>query len=74
MTELILPYKYKYSVGIGKSDAAEVIEKFPESTPPAMAYVPFQQWEEPYAPNKALSAGTIFPSLDLPFTGKEAKA
>lgn len=44
---------------------------FPEETPLAMAYVPYQTWEKPYSENKALEVGTIFPSLDLPFKGKE---
>lgn len=48
------------------------ISKFPEHTPLAMAYVPFQQWETPYAENIALCRGTIFPQLDLPFIGEEA--
>lgn len=34
----------------------------------AQAYVPFQRWEEPYGYCKALKQGTIFPSLDMPFT------
>lgn len=46
--------------------------KFPASTPIAMMYVPYQEWETPYDPDLALSRGTIFPSLDLPFIGKEA--
>ena len=46
--------------------------KFPEDTPLAMAYVPFQSWEKPYDMDAALSRGTIFPSLDKPFIGKEA--
>lgn len=37
--------------------------------PLAMAYVPMQPWEETYALKKALDAGTLFPSLDLPFIG-----
>lgn len=45
--------------------------RFPESTPLAMAYVPYQSWEETYAENIALAKGTIFPSLDLPFLGRE---
>lgn len=45
--------------------------RFPSDTPNAMAYVPFQQWEETYAENVALAKGTIFPSLDFPFYGKE---
>lgn len=45
--------------------------KFPPNTPLAMSYVPYQQWEETYKENVALEKGTIFPSLDLPFCGKE---
>ena len=46
---------------------------FPAETPVGMCYVPFQQWETPYAENVALERGTIFPSLDLPFYGREVK-
>jgi len=45
------------------------ISEFPKNTPLAMAYVPFQQWSETYDDDKALSRGTLFPELDLPFTG-----
>ncbi len=44
---------------------------FPAETPLAMAYVPFQSWEETYPENKALETGTIFPSLDMPFKGRQ---
>lgn len=37
--------------------------------PLAMAYVPFQRWCNTYEPAEALSRGTIFPELDLPFLG-----
>lgn len=37
--------------------------------PLAMAYVPMQQWGETYSADVALTKGTIFPELDLPFTG-----
>ncbi|MGN0674473.1 MAG: spore coat associated protein CotJA [Oscillospiraceae bacterium] len=47
------------------------LSAFPAETPIGMCYVPFQQWEIPYAENIALERGTIFPSLDLPFLGKE---
>lgn len=47
------------------------ITAFPPETPIGMCYVPFQQWETPYAENIALERGTMFPSLDLPFCGKE---
>lgn len=33
----------------------------------AIATVPLQPWETPYAPEKALKQGTIFPCLDKPF-------
>ena len=46
---------------------------FPAETPVGMCYVPFQQWETPYAENVALERGTMFPSLDLPFYGREVK-
>lgn len=35
--------------------------------PIAMAYVPWQQWRQTYPMDKALTRGTIFPELDLPF-------
>lgn len=36
----------------------------------AMAFVPYQAWENPYANDVGLSRGTIFPSLDKPFLGE----
>lgn len=38
--------------------------------PIAMAYVPWQRFTRTYDPDKALMAGTIFPELNKPFTGK----
>ncbi|MBQ7783056.1 MAG: spore coat associated protein CotJA [Oscillospiraceae bacterium] len=52
--------------GLNSPDTA-----FPAKKPLAMAYVPYQMWEETYAENVALAKGTIFPSLDMPFYGKE---
>ena len=40
-----------------------------EDWPIGMTYTPMQQWESTYDPEKALQAGTIFPSLDLWFMG-----
>lgn len=34
-----------------------------------MAYVPMQRWRDIYEPEKALSRGTIFAELDMPFLG-----
>ena len=36
----------------------------------AIAYVPWQHWNETYQLDKAMQAGTIFPELDKPFLGK----
>lgn len=35
--------------------------------PLAMAYVPRQKWRNAYSPEEALSRGTLFAELDLPF-------
>lgn len=40
-----------------------------ENRPPAMAYVPWQVWEKTYEPAEGLKNGTIFPCLNLPFSG-----
>lgn len=49
------------------TDCACPKSRFPSQTSYAMAYVPFQQSAEVYSCEKALSRGTIFPCLDLPF-------
>ncbi|MCI8862398.1 MAG: spore coat associated protein CotJA [Lachnospiraceae bacterium] len=36
----------------------------------AIAYVPWQHWNETYQLDKAMQVGTIFPELDKPFLGK----
>ncbi|MCC8136818.1 MAG: spore coat associated protein CotJA [Clostridiales bacterium] len=38
--------------------------------PLAMCYVPYQQWETPYDPCRALKVGTVFQDLCKPFCGK----
>ena len=46
-----------------------------DALPVAMAYVSWQNWQNPYDPETALCRGTIFPCLDLPFLGyKGARA
>ena len=42
---------------------------FPENTPLAMCYVPFQKYDETYPENIALEKGTVFPELYFPFLG-----
>ena len=36
----------------------------------AIAYVPWQHWNQTYHLDKAMQTGTIFPELDKPFLGK----
>ena len=48
---------------------SDTVSRFPAKTSLAMAYVPFQQWGETYGDDEALSKGTLFPELDLPFSG-----
>ena len=40
----------------------------------AMARVDWQMWEGTLSPADALSRGTAFAALDMPFLGKEARA
>ena len=53
-------------------DLAE-LTPLPAVTVPAMAYVPFQQFKTPYAPEKGLDQGTIFAELDKPFYGRQGE-
>ena len=47
---------------------------FPTHTPLAMAFIPFQQGiQNMYSPQKGLQAGTMFPDLDKPFTGRKPR-
>lgn len=49
------------------SDNTGRMSRFPQNTPLAMAYVPYQEWGEVYDEDSAFSRGTLFPELDLPF-------
>lgn len=42
----------------------------PANPVPAMAYVPYQQYNSTYAPEKGFDEGTIFPELNKPFFGR----
>ena len=54
----------------GECDVAACGKDTPvEKMPIAMAYVPWQDWEELYEIEKAFECGTIFPCLDKPFVG-----
>ena len=45
-------------------------DHFPADMPIAMAYVPWQKWQEIYEPCRALESWTIFKELDKPFLCK----
>jgi hypothetical protein len=49
------------------ASVSQIPGDFPPQTPIGMCYVPLQQWETPLAENVGFEAGTIFPSLVLPF-------
>lgn len=53
-----MPIEHRYMELLGIDDM-----------PLAMAYVPFQAWNQVYDPATALAHGTIFPELVLPFLG-----
>lgn len=58
----------KYDASPGKMNV-----NIPTSCPAmsvTMLYVPIQAWETPYDEQTAFTRGTIFPSLDKPFTGE----
>ena len=46
-----------------QTSPAENIDQFPVG----MAYVPWQQWQQVYSLDVAMSVGTIFPDLNKPF-------
>lgn len=50
-------------------DAGIAAQAFPaeQELTLAQAYVPMQVWETPMMPKEALRAGTVFPSLEMPF-------
>lgn len=50
--------------GCCPSTAAGCLE---QQYPTAMAYVPWQQWQATYGPERGLAQGTVFPEMDLPF-------
>ncbi len=54
-------------------DTGSDMSKFPEETPLAMCYVPWQNFNSVYSENTALEKGTVFPDLYFPFMGKGAE-
>lgn len=56
------------------NDSNNKMSRFPEDTPLAMSYVPWQKYDEVYGENTALEKGTIFPDLYFPFKGRRNEA
>ena len=58
-----------------EADGGAMQSTFPAKVSLAMAYVPFQRFENLYESDKALDRGTLFACLDLPFygSGKERR-
>lgn len=54
----------------GQNCELEGMHPLPENPVEAMAYIPFQQWQTVYSPEKAFNSGTMFPELDKPFYGR----
>ena len=54
-------------IGKQNQNGQDNLSRFPAETPIAMAYVPFQYFEEEYEPYVAFQKGTLFPELDKPF-------
>lgn len=59
-----------YSDPMPCSKAMPPRDIFHNNPPLAMAYVPWQVWNETYELDKALHVGTLFPCLDKPFMGR----
>lgn len=64
------PYpRQRYMEEESGNTRSRIRTSLPCNTVLAMAYVPYQQMGETYSCEKALSVGTVFPCLNLPFVG-----
>lgn len=57
------PYSQNMNMSCPATEGGALEQQYPV----AMAYVPWQQWQSTYAPERGLVQGTIFPDLDLQF-------
>lgn len=53
--------------GADPSCSCERTTALPKNPVVAMSYIPYQECNDVYPPDKALAIGTIFPVLDKPF-------
>jgi len=64
---ILIEHQYKKGIEMQEQLNENNIDKFPV----AMAYVPWQKFDKMYDDlEKAYCAGTIFPELNKPFTGR----
>ena len=66
--ELLRSYAGDGVEGEAETGAGEE-SAFPQKVSLAMGYVPYQRFENLYDESKALTRGTLFACLDLPFYG-----
>ena len=66
-----------YFSGLNRADSDDNCEEsyrpispLPKNPVPAMAYIPFQQFSQPYSSQEGFKKGTLFPCLDKPFLGE----
>lgn len=66
-----------YFSGLNRADSDDNCEESYRPTSPltknpvpAMAYIPFQQFNQPYSSQEGFKKGTLFPCLDKPFLGE----
>lgn len=65
------PYRPPYQNTDNRADNSFcAVEDNRECFPLAMAYVPWQKFQNTFSPSKALMCGTIFEELYKPFLGK----
>lgn len=66
-----------YFSGLNRADSDDNCKEsykptspLPKNPVPAMAYIPFQQFNQPYSSQEGFKKGTLFPCLDKPFLGE----
>ncbi|MBO4278122.1 MAG: spore coat associated protein CotJA [Clostridia bacterium] len=67
--ELLRSFAGEEEDGENGAAGAEEETAFPQKVSLAMGYVPYQRFENLYDESKALTRGTLFACLDLPFYG-----
>lgn len=64
---LVVRERPESSATYGNNGNNGMTSVLPKNISLAMAYVPFQQWDDVYTDDEAFNRGTLFPALDFPF-------